>query len=105
MDVHLPAGINIFCHLRRIFNHRRHKRSHKFYWIIKFQIGSLVGDNRIRSGMGFIECILCKINHFIINLVRRLFIDPIVYTARYPSLFIPIYENLAFLSHNIAFFL
>ena len=102
---HLPAGINIFCHFSRIVNNRRHKRRHKFYRIVIFQICSLISDNRIGRRMRLVKCIFCKINHLIINLIGNLFTDSVCNTSRNPFRLISIYKVLALFLHHIALFL
>ena len=105
LNVHMPACINIFCHFRRIFNHGSHQRRHKFYRIIVFQKCGLIRHDRVCSGMGFIERILGKIDHFIIDLVRRLLIDPVFDTSRNAVLFVAINKDLALFLHHIRLFL
>ena len=70
---HLPAGKDIFRHLRRVIDDRSHKSSHKLYREIILQIGCLIRDHRISRRMGFIKGILCKIDHLIIDLICHLF--------------------------------
>ena len=55
--------------------------------------------------MGFVECILRKIDHFIIDLIGCLFINSIFNTARHTVLLISIDKDLALFLHHIALFL
>ena len=66
-DPHTAAHHNIFCHLSGIINHRSHKRRHKFYRIVIFQVSCLIGNHRITGRMGLIKCIFGEIHHVIID--------------------------------------
>ena len=105
LNIHLSAYLNIFCHFCRHFNHRCHKRSHKFHRIVIFQKRRLIRNNRIGCCMGFIKCILCKIDHIIIYLVCRLLGNPVCNTSRNPLFFITINKVLTFPRHDISLFL
>ena len=55
--------------------------------------------------MGFIKCVLCKIDHFVIDLIGRFLIDPVGDTARHIFLRIAIHKILPLFLHHIALFL
>ena len=55
LNIHLPTYLNIFCHFCRHFNHRCHKRSHKFHRIVIFQKRRLIRNDCISCCMRFIE--------------------------------------------------
>ena len=55
--------------------------------------------------MGFIKSIFGEINHLIIDLIGRLFINSIGDAAGNPLGLIAVHEALALLLHDIAFFL
>ena len=104
-DSHLTAGHNVFCHFHGIVNNRSHQGCHKFYRIIIFQPGCLIGHDGVGCRMGFIEGILGKIRHFIKDSVGCCFINAIGDTARYTKFLIAVDKILALLGHNIGFFL
>ena len=100
LNIHLPTYLNIFCHFCRHFNHRCHKRSHKFHRIVIFQKRCLIRNDCISCCMGFIKCIFCKINHIIIDLVCSLLGNPVCNTSRNSLGLISINKILAFLLHH-----
>ena len=104
-DIHLAAYLNILRNLIRHFYYRRHKRRHKFYWIIILQISSLIGNHSISCRMRFIKRIFCKIDHVIINLIGYFFRDPICNTARNSFLLISVHKILPLFFHNRSLFL
>ena len=55
--------------------------------------------------MGFVKRIFREIDHLIIDLIRRLLVDPVLHTSRHIRLFVPIDKDLALLLHDVAFFL
>ena len=55
--------------------------------------------------MGFVKRILCKIDHFIIDLVSSFLIDSILNTSRHICLGISVNKNLTLFLHHVAFFL
>ena len=55
--------------------------------------------------MGFIKGVLCKVDHFIVNVIGRLFIDAVGNTAPYSFRLIAIDEILALLLHHSRLFL
>jgi len=73
--------------------------------MVIFQICRLVGDNRIRRRVRLVEGVFRKIDHLIVNMVRRLLVDPIRNTALYALLCIAVDEILAFFLHDCRFFL
>ena len=105
LNIHLPAGIDIFCHFGRILDHGSHKRCHELHRIVVFQPRGLVCYDRICGSMGLIEGILCKIDHFIIYFVRSLLVNTVFYTSRHIICFISIHEDLALFLHHVALFL
>ena len=55
--------------------------------------------------MGFVKCILCKIDHFIVDLICNFLINPIFNTAWNTFLFVSINKSLTFFFHNVKFLL
>ena len=104
-DIHLPAGVDIFCHFWRIFNHGCHKCRHEFHRIVIFQPCRLIRDHRIRRSMRLVESIFGEIDHLVIDLVRRLLIDPVLNTPRSVGLLIAVDKDLTLLLHHIRLFL
>ena len=55
--------------------------------------------------MGFVKCILCKIDHFIVDLICNFLVNSILNTSRNTFCFISIDKSLAFFFHNVKFLL
>ena len=55
--------------------------------------------------MGLVERVFCKIDHLVIDLIRNLLINPVLYAPRYIGLFIAIDKDLPLPAHHIPFFL
>ena len=55
--------------------------------------------------MGFVESVLCKIRHVVIDLVGGFLRDPVGDAARDALLLVPVHEVFAFLGHDRRFFL
>ena len=105
LNIHLSAYLNIFCHFCRHFNHRCHKRSHKFHRIVIFQKRRLIRNDCISCCMRFIERVFCKIDHIIIDFICSLLGNPVCNTSRNPLFFITINKVLALFLHDCGFFL
>ena len=104
-DPHLTADLDILSHLVRHFYNGCHKCRHKFHRIIIFQKSRLIRNHRIRSRMRFIERILCKIDHLIVDLVCNLLRNTICNAARNALCFISVNKVLALFFHDGGFFL
>ena len=69
LNVHLLTDIYILCDLAVVIENRRHKCSHKFHWIVIFQVSCLGCKYRICYRMGLVERVLCELHHLIEYLV------------------------------------
>ena len=53
--------------------------------------------------MGLVERVFRKIDHLVIDLIRNLLVNPVLYAPRYIGLFIAIDKDLPLPAHHIPF--
>ncbi len=60
-DFHLPAVTDVTHYFVRIVDRTIEQRGHKLHRVMGLEVSSLVGDQTVSDGMGFIETIACEI--------------------------------------------
>ena len=67
-DAHLTAFVDVFHYVVGAAGDGGEQRGHELYGIVRFQVGSVIGEQRVGGGVRFVEAVAGELGHEIENL-------------------------------------